>query len=212
LKRVVEARAFASTFDLLIFLNFILLCLPSADSVWAGQEMWRSMLGGVGVGLSLAMTAEQMLLALFHGWGLEKRPMLLADMGIVLLGFVESLSMWQPSSIMAMRLPRLIVRVALFRDLVPALAELEEVLLSYWFALKNSTGILLFLALWTIVFGFIGLGSFGGCKFARQGITAQSNFDKIGNTLELLFRMAVGGEYLHVMRAISVLRIYIYIY
>jgi len=31
LKRVVEARAFACTFDLLIFLNFILLCLPSAD-------------------------------------------------------------------------------------------------------------------------------------------------------------------------------------
>ena len=204
LEPVVESKALACFFDFLIFLNLILLCLPSADSDWTNNGVWKSLLGIGGVGVSLAMAAEQMILVLYYGRGLGKRPMLVCDTGVVLLGFVESLSMWQPSSLMAVRTPRLILRLASFRDALPALEDLEEVLQSYWFALRNSAGTLLLLALWTILFAIIALDSFGGCKFDRTAVTGQSNFDSIGNALELMFRMAVGGEYVDVMQAISV--------
>ena len=50
----------------------------------------------------------------------------------------------------------------------------------------------------------IGLDFFCGCKFDRHNITGQTNFDTIQASLELMFRIAVGGDYIGVMDAISI--------
>ena len=81
---------------------------------------------------------------------------------------------------------------------------LSQVLQSYWHSLKNSAGTLLVLAIWIIMFAIIGLDFFGGCKYDRYHINGQTNFDTIQSSLELMFRISVGGDYVGVADSISI--------
>jgi hypothetical protein len=103
-----------------------------------------------------------------------------------------------------LRVPKLIMRVTSFRTKVPQLAELLEVLQSYWHSLQICLAALIVLSLWILIFAIIGVDFFGGTKYDRNNVTYQTSFDALGNSLELLFRLAVGGEYIGVIDALSV--------
>jgi hypothetical protein len=186
--------------DSLILFNWILLCLPTV-----GYSLAASYFGKVvGVGLALSMGLEQVLLLLYHGGELFGSPELVMDCGVVLVGIAEALSMFQPSCFLMLRVPKLIMRVTSFRTKVPQLAELLEVLQSYWHSLQICLAALIVLSLWILIFAIIGVDFFGGTKYDRNNVTYQTSFDALGNSLELLFRLAVGGEYIGVIDALSV--------